>query len=191
MITATLIKVDPIWQPLNQQAIYRALLTAMSFPGRVIDIGELLEGARAELGALASLVDEMATIADPDGRLTDAERRLLSAAAIASAADADYVLFDGANAPPENYKPRLGTIYRPEEASLIFLAVAAVGEGEILVTLTGPGVKTEKTLALSGLHPDWVTARNRWCDNFPTGIDLIFCDAMRLAAIPRTSKASA
>ena len=153
MMTATLIKVDPIWQPLNQQAIYRALLTAMSFPGRVLDIGELLEGTRAELGALASLVDEMVTVADPDSRLTDAERRLLSAAAVAPADDADYVLFDGAIAPPENYKPRLGSIYRPEEASLVFLPVSAVGEGETFVTLTGPGVQTEKTLALSGLHP--------------------------------------
>ena len=190
-MTATLIKVDPIWQPLNQQAVYRAVLTAMSFPGRVLDIGELLEGARAELGVLACLVDEMVTIADPDSRLTDAERRLLSAAALAPADDADYVLFDGSTAPLENYQPRIGTIYRPEVASLLILTVGAVGEGETAVTLTGPGVPTEKTVSLSGLHPDWLTARNRWRSNFPTGADFVFCDATRIAAIPRTTEVRA
>ena len=187
-INPPLVTIDAVWQPLSQQKIYRALLAAMSFPGRVEDIAEPLDGARAELGILAALTDEMVTVADPDGRLTEAERRLLSVAALAPAESADYVLFSGRNAPNTGYTPRIGTIYRPEEAALLIIVCENVGEGELLLTLSGPGVATESRLRLAGVDAGWIAARNRWCGNFPTGVDIVFCDGARLAAIPRTSR---
>jgi alpha-D-ribose 1-methylphosphonate 5-triphosphate synthase subunit PhnH len=191
-MTMTLVKVDPVWQPLSQQRIFRDLLTALSFPGRVLNIAAPLAGARAELGILASLVDEMVTVADPDGRLSDAERRLLVPGALAEPDAADNVLCDAAVASPAGFTPRRGTIYRPEAGALLVLACGAVGEGDLALTLTGPGVETETVLRLSGVQPGWIEARQRWCDNFPTGVDLVFCDAAaRIAGVPRTSGVSA
>jgi hypothetical protein len=185
-MTQTLIKMPAIWRPLTQQAIFRSVLTAMSFPGRIMDIGELLEGARTELGVLASLADDMVTIADPCFRLTEDDRRMLCAGS-APASEADYILFEGAMAPPENLTPRLGTIYRPESAALLALTDVNLDEGDTHLKLTGPGIQTAKELSLSGLHPAWLEVRKRWNANFPTGVDFIFCDATRIVAIPRTT----
>jgi alpha-D-ribose 1-methylphosphonate 5-triphosphate synthase subunit PhnH len=189
----TLVKIDPVWTPESQQTIFRSLLTALSFPGRVQDIAKPLAGSRAVVGILAALVDERVTVADPDNLLTAGERRLLSPGAFVPASEAEYVLLDGSRPPATDFAPDIGTIYRPETGTMLLLTVTAVspgcppGDGAMTVTVSGPGVETENTFAMTGLDSKWLEARERWCSNFPTGCDMVFCDTTKIVAIPRTS----
>jgi alpha-D-ribose 1-methylphosphonate 5-triphosphate synthase subunit PhnH len=48
-------------------------------------------------------------------------------------------------------------------------------------------VATEQTFTVSGLHTEWLMARNQWCDNFPTGCDLILCADNVIVGVPRTA----
>ncbi|MDX1934950.1 MAG: phosphonate C-P lyase system protein PhnH [Capsulimonadales bacterium] len=186
----TLVKVEAVWTPESQQKIFRAILNGFAFPGRVQDIATPLNGGRAEVGVLASLVDEQVTLADPDDLLSPTERRLLAPAAITSAGAAEYVVCDGHRAPGEAFRPNLGTIYRPEDGATLVLTSDGFPEtgSRTIVTLTGPGIETEQMFGVSGLHTDWLRARNRWCDYFPTGCDLILCGTTQIVGIPRTSR---
>ena len=65
---------------------------------------------------------------------------------------------------------------------------ASVGEGDLALRLTGPGVDGEIALRL-GLGADVIAARNERNGPFPTGIDLLFVDARgRLAGLPRSTQ---
>jgi alpha-D-ribose 1-methylphosphonate 5-triphosphate synthase subunit PhnH len=186
----SLVKIAPIWQPESQQTIFRGLLTALSFPGRIVDLTQPLAGDRTELGLLAALVDEQVTLADPENCLSLAERRLLSPKGVIETAEAEYVLCDATTAMPEGFTPRIGTIYRPEGGALLILRCKKVGGEGVTLHLTGPGIKNTQgtVLSLSGVHLSWLAARQEWCSNFPTGCDVVFCDTTQIAAIPRTTR---
>lgn len=183
----SLIKVDPIWRPLNQQKIYRGLLDAMSYPGRVIDLTAALGGSRAELGILASVLDEAVVFADPAGLLSDREQSLLGSGCV-SFTDADFVLHTAAVPPPDAFLPRLGDLYRPDRGATLILSGASVGEGSTHLVLEGPGIETTTSLYLNGFDPAWFTRRETWVDNFPIGVDLFLCDTHNVVGLPRTCR---
>ena len=78
-----LVSVEPVWRPESQQRVFRLLLDAMSYPGRVYELSDAIGGSRAELGIVACLVDDRVTFADPDGRLDPRERGMLHAPDVA------------------------------------------------------------------------------------------------------------
>ncbi|MBN8526701.1 MAG: phosphonate C-P lyase system protein PhnH, partial [Planctomycetes bacterium] len=61
---------------------------------------------------------------------------------------------------------------------------AAGGQGPAL-RLTGPGIERCCELRALGIDPHWWPARAGWCAP-PQGVDLILCDARRIACIPRS-----
>lgn len=180
-----LVSVEPVWRPENQQKMYRRLLDAMSYPGRVFDLRDMLGESDAELGILACLVDDEVTYADPDGRLDAAARRMLNAP-MAPPEEAGYVLHAAALPPPPNYTPCLGDLYRPDASATLILSGAEVGNGPLTLHLEGPGVERDERLALAGFDVHWFAARERWVANFPQGVDIFLCDRTRVAALPRT-----
>lgn len=183
----SLVSVEPIWQPLNQQKGFRGLLDAMSYPGRVVDLAEPLAGSRAELGVLACLVDEAVAFADPTNRLTDRERGMLGAPCIPFE-KADFVVHNGALPPPADFEPRLGDLYRPDRGATLILCGERLGEGPLVLRLEGPGVETFTELRLTGFDRAWIDRRAQWVSNFPIGVDLFLCDAQRVVGLPRTCR---
>jgi alpha-D-ribose 1-methylphosphonate 5-triphosphate synthase subunit PhnH len=182
----TLVTAEPIWRPELQQRRFRAVLEAMSYPGRVLDLSDTLAGGEAELGVLACLVDEAVTYADPDTRL-DARQRSLLGSVCLPAEEADYVLHSAAVPPLADYRPRLGDLYRPDASATLILSGTAVGSGSLTLRLQGPGIESETKLHLDGFAADWFERRAQWVANFPRGVDLLLCDATRVAALPRTT----
>jgi alpha-D-ribose 1-methylphosphonate 5-triphosphate synthase subunit PhnH len=180
-----LVTLEPIWRPDHQQRAFRMLLDAMSYPGRVFDLHELLGDSRAELAVLACLVDDVVAYSDPDARLNARERGMLNAHCIAPEL-ADYVLHDASCPPAIGYTPRLGDLYRPDSAATLILSGAEVGAGPLTLLLEGPGIERQAELPLAGFHTDWFSARADWVSNFPQGVDIFLCDRTRISALPRT-----
>lgn len=170
-----------VWHPVTQQRIFRRLLDCFAYPGRI----SAWDGVECEAlpALLGTLLDGETDLADPH-RLVSARDWPKLEARRATPEAAAFVIADGTRAP--DFAPRLGTLESPEQGTTLILAVVAVGEGPRLY-LSGPGIPGRTELAVSGLHPGWVEARAEWVAFFPLGVDLIVCDGLRFAALPRTT----
>lgn len=172
------------WRPESQQRTYRHLLEAMSYPGHVALLDDVEDPAFVSV--LATLCDHAISLHDRDSLLTPATRAFLRTRT-AGASEADFVLCNAALEPGE-IAPRLGALEHPEEGATLVLVSAQVGNGPLVLVLTGPGIDGEAQLKLTGVHPAWLQRRNAWNANFPQGVDLILCDRTRVAALPRTTQ---
>lgn len=174
-------RLDAIWAPKAQQAIYRRLLAAFSYPGEVAEFGADCPWQ----AVLATLCDDAATLADPGGML-DASTRAFLRCRESGVTDADFVLLR-ANEPPGDLSPRLGDLENPELGATLILVGEDLRAGPLRIVLAGPGIQAERELRVTGFHPGWLRRREEWNENFPKGVDLILCDARGMVALPRTT----
>jgi alpha-D-ribose 1-methylphosphonate 5-triphosphate synthase subunit PhnH len=175
---------DPV---LGAQAAFRAILDAMSRPGRIQRVAAIAPPAPLAPAAAAAML----ALADPaTPAWTDAgeaARAWLAFHAgcpfVEAPGEAAFVLATGA--PPPLAALHAGTDEEPERGATLILQVTALAEGGGW-RLTGPGIAREHRLAVSGLAPDFAT---RWAEQrglFPRGVDVILCAGDALAALPRT-----
>ena len=181
-----MLTLDPIWTPLPQQRIYRALLGAFAYPGEVVALAEHTGAEPAWVGALAALSDHTTPLHDHDRQLDERLWRMLGARR-SGLADAAFALVDGTRAPTADFVPRSGTLLSPELGATLLLTVTTVGSGPLILTLRGPGVDGDRQLAVAGLDPAWLSRRAEWNSEFPLGVDLVLADRERVSAIPRTT----
>lgn len=182
-----MIVLDHPWTADGQRLTFRAVLEAWSRPGTVADLAAWSGGSRARTVVLAGLCDAATTLHDAHGLLDDGDRSRLGARA-AAAGSAAFILADGTR-PPGDLAPACGSLLAPEQGATLVLDCQAVGEGPAL-RLSGPGIDGSAELRVLGLDPQWWTERAAWCA-FPLGVDLILCDARRIACIPRTAAVEA
>lgn len=171
------------WSAPCQQGVFRQLMRAFSFPGRV----ETLAGEEALTQTLATLVDSEVTLADPQN-LVDALTRQRLQARLAGTERAHFIVADGGL--PPAFEPSVGTLDSPEMGATILVKVSAVGEGAPW-HLSGPGIEVATSFSVAGLDPAWMAARDDWNAGFPLGVDLIVLDRSRLVALPRTTRITA
>ena len=170
------------WSAPRQQTVFRQLLSAFSFPGRI----ETLTEGDALTQTLATLVDREATLADPQNLLNDLTRQRLQAR-MTGPERAQFIVADGSSS--LIFEPNLGTLESPEHGATILLKVATLGRGATW-QLTGPGIAATQALAIAGLDPAWLAHRQVWNEGFPLGVDLILIDANSVVALPRTTLAT-
>jgi alpha-D-ribose 1-methylphosphonate 5-triphosphate synthase subunit PhnH len=176
---------DPV---LDAQACFRAVLEAMSRPGRVLRAGSALRppaplapAAAAVLLALADADTPLWSDAGPDAAAW--LRFHCGAPLVTAAGEADFMLATGA--PPALAAVRAGTEEQPQRGATLVVQVAALDTGHGW-RLTGPGIEHDHRLAVTGAPAGFVTA---WAGNrarFPRGVDVVLCAGDRLAALPRT-----
>lgn len=170
------------WSPGHQQTVYRHLLRAFSFPGRIEKLGD----GCALTQVLATLVDSEVRLADPHRLVNELTRQRLQAR-IAAPEHAQFIVADGSK--PPAWEPRQGSLDSPEQGATILLKVASLGHGTHW-SLEGPGIETRALLAIGGLDPAWMDRRTAWNAAFPLGVDLVLMDATCMAALPRTTAMS-
>ena len=176
---------DPV---LDAQASFRAILEAMSRPGRVQRVDARISPPAPLCSASAAV---LLSLADADTPLWldagDAAAQWLrfhcGAPITADVQTARFVLACGA-APPLGALGA-GTDEDPQLGATLIMQVAGLVTGDGW-RLTGPGIEREHRLrvldAPSGFVPAW--ARNRAL--FPRGIDVLLCAGDNIAALPRS-----
>lgn len=177
-------EIEPIWRAPVQQGVFRRMLDAMAYPGRIQRLEPSLAAAGASRAVLAALLDGSTSLADPHGLLPGEDWPMLQARR-ADAETAAFVLCDGKRAP--DFEPRLGELVSPELGATLVLRVGRLGEGGKVLELSGPGVRGKTELRVAGLNGDWLARRAAWVAGFPLGVDVILADRERLAALPRTT----
>lgn len=170
-----------IWQAPRQQTAFRQLMTAFSYPGRVVPLADGAESAL--LLVLTPLVDSACALADPLHALSSDDLRRLGVRS-ASVEAAEFVLADGNRLLEAT--PRLGSLENPEQGATVVMRVSRFGEGPHL-RLTGPGIQHEQVLQVSGIDPGWWKQRSEWNAHFPLGVDLILVSGHEVAVLPRTT----
>jgi alpha-D-ribose 1-methylphosphonate 5-triphosphate synthase subunit PhnH len=136
------------------------------------------------MAILATLVDKGATLHDGTRGLRQREHNVLQAVP-GEAEKANFILASGAQ--PPDFEPAIGSLESPETGATLILTVAALGQGEMHMSCTGPGIKDRHTFHVQDLHPGWIQARKKWNTWFPLGVDMYLVDATQVCALPRTT----
>ena len=175
---------DPV---LEAQHCFRAVLEAMSRPGRVQQLRTNLQPPAPLQPAAAALLLTLADAATPvwldaGGDAATWLRFHAGCPLVARPEEAAFALATGAMPPLAALEA--GTEEEPQRAATVLLQVPALAEGEGW-RLSGPGIETIHRLRVEGLPADFAA---QWAANragFPRGVDLVFCCGDRIAALPR------
>ncbi|MBV9782795.1 MAG: phosphonate C-P lyase system protein PhnH [Acidisphaera sp.] len=176
---------DPVAQA---QGCFRAVLNALSRPGRLCEAGAGLTPP-TPLDAATGAV--LLTLLDGDTTLwldaaCGAAREWLAfhtgAPVCAAPADADFLLCRDL---PDLAGVQAGSDEAPEDGATVILQVPALGRGRAM-RLFGPGLRDPAELRVDGLPAGFASSWQANHARFPLGVDLILCAGTRLAALPRS-----
>jgi alpha-D-ribose 1-methylphosphonate 5-triphosphate synthase subunit PhnH len=182
MSTTTL---HPIWTENAQQFLFRHVLQAMSYPGRIVDCSDAIADADCALAVLASLLDHACRLSDPTKLISQADQRLLETTA-SDAEAADWLVMPADQPPKTDWSLRCGTIHQPEASCTVVLRGVQFGTGTYL-QLSGPGIAERTDVFIDKLDPAWLELRALYCAKPPMGIDLIVCGDQSVLCLPRTT----
>ncbi|ONG57260.1 phosphonate C-P lyase system protein PhnH [Pseudoroseomonas deserti] len=178
--------VEPV---LDAQDCFRAVLEAMSRPGRVQRLTMALDApaplAPASAAVLLTLVDAEAPLWLDAGEEAEGWIRFHAGCPLAVQAEASFLLATGT--PPALADLRQGSDETPQDGATLIIQVESLEEGAGW-HLTGPGIEKEHRLNVTGLPPGFASERSRLAKNYPRGVDIILCAGDRLAALPRTTR---
>ncbi len=174
---------DPV---LDSQACFRAVLDALSHPGRIATLAAL--GPPPPLHPATAAV--VLTLVDAESPLwldeaATAARDWIGFHCGAAVVPQAWAAFGLALRPVALAGFGTGTDDAPESGATVILQVAGLGEGRRL-RLSGPGLAAPAVLAVNGLSEGFVA---EWAANhalFPRGIDLLLCAGSQVAALPRS-----
>jgi alpha-D-ribose 1-methylphosphonate 5-triphosphate synthase subunit PhnH len=178
---------DPVH---GAQTSFRTLLTALSEPGRVLTLAAVTEtppGLKPAMAAVALTLMDADTPIWTDGKSSAASAWLrfhCGAPLVEELSRAAFALCaDGHGTPPLSAM-NLGEDDYPDRSATVVIEVASLAEGSGW-RLSGPGIETERLLAIGGLP---ATFRQQWSANgaiFPRGVDVVFTCGDRVAGLPR------
>lgn len=175
----------------DSQQSFRAILDAMSRPGRLVALPEP-EGAGT--GMFPGTAAAALTLLDNDTRVrtvgfkpeADAWLRFhCGCHTDCDAADAAFIFYrDGASL-PDLRNASVGSDENPHSSATLIIQVESLRTGDAL-RLEGPGIREEERLYVSGLDRQFwsVFSDNRAL--YPLGFDVILISPEDLASLPRT-----
>jgi alpha-D-ribose 1-methylphosphonate 5-triphosphate synthase subunit PhnH len=186
------------------QQCFRALLQAMSRPGRVQALPPAaLQGLQppglgpALTAVLLTLLDaEVQLWLDPrlDAAGAAAFLRFHTGVKFAARRDeAAFVALPAEQASAALWRQlRLGSDAAPQDGATLIVEVPALMPAPAVpgqtLCLRGPGIQDTHRLVVAGLNAAFWQARAALAAEFPRGVDLLLCSGDHLAALPRTTQ---
>ncbi|WP_348684156.1 phosphonate C-P lyase system protein PhnH [Acidovorax soli] len=186
-------------EALGSQAVFRAVLQALSQPGQPVHLDHDAElpaaGHGASAAALLALLDSDCTLwLSPRLAASNAGLWLRFHTGCQLVARPELARFawvaQGDALPPLSTFAQGSDAY-PEQSATCFIDVEALTVGnpaEGMWCLSGPGMRGVQQLRVSGLPADF---ERQWADNhaaFPRGVDVLLATAHQLAGLPRTTR---
>ena len=183
---------DPVH---DAQAVFRVLLDALARPGTTgwIDTtldasGMLADAPSAALAALLTLGDYATPIwlQTRDDALASTLRFHTGAPLVGTAGQAAFAYIHDPAAVPAPEAFALGDPEAPDRSATVLIRVDAF-EGGRSLTLSGPGIETQTTIAPIGIPEPFWHARAALAPAFPCGIDCYLVCGAAVIGIPRTT----
>lgn len=183
---------DPVFQ---SQGAFRALLAALSEPGLARDLYDPivppagLEPATAV--ALLTLADYETPIWLPaalrDGPAGAWLRFHCGAALVDDPARAAFAVIDGAAPEPRFAAFNAGDDQFPDRSTTVLVQCAGFGGGEA-VTLEGPGIPGQRSIAPIGVRPGFWAEVEDNAAVYPLGVDLLLVHGAQVLGLPRSTQ---
>lgn len=174
---------------LGAQSSFRAMLHALSHPGRIMRLADLpaapLPLNPAAGAAALALCDADTPIWHDAGPEAAAWLRFHTGAPEVAAHEARFAIVT--RTPPALARLCLGSDEAPQDGATLLLQVAGLEEAPGWA-LTGPGIEHETALRVTGLPAGFVAERAALAPMFPRGLDIILCAGALIAALPRTTR---
>ena len=178
---------------LDSQRAFRAALDALSRPGRIVTMPDLLpDGAPQPLmpatAALAlALFDYETPVWLDEAADTPAVRDWLrfhcGCPLVSDKAEARFALLAGTAEALAGFDT--GTDAYPDRSATLIRQVESLSDGPAY-RLSGPGIAQEETLKINSLYADFESDWQKNAKLFPRGLDLFLVAGDRLAGLPRT-----
>lgn len=186
----------------GSQAVFRAVLQALSHPGRMVAVEHDAQtpavGHAASAAVLLALLDSDCTLwLSPRLAAGDAGAWLrfhTGCTLVSEAAQARFVwVAQGDVVPPLDSLAPGSDIYPDQSATCVvdvLRATATPADSAGAWHLRGPGIQEVAALQVEGLPDDFEA---RWAANhavFPRGVDLLLATAGHIVGLPRTTRAA-
>lgn len=184
----------------GSQAVFRAALHALAHPGECVRVNHDAETPSRGHAASAAL---LLALLDADCKLwlskslaeSDASNWLrfhTGCTIVDEPNQANFAWIAQADELPPLTAFAQGSDMYPDQSATCVIDVISVSNDETARRwrLTGPGIRTQRALAVEGL-PDWFIGE--WeanCEHFPRGVDLFLAATDHLAGLPRTTQIS-
>lgn len=181
----------------DSQSVFRQGLAALSRPGSVLECGARLEppaGVQpAAIALLLALLDQDTRLWLSPGMPGAAAGYLrfhTGCALVGDARMADFALAASIAEMPalDAFDP--GSAEYPERSATIVLQVERLGE-QGGWRLSGPGIRGEATLSVTGMGERFLDQWRRNYKRFPQGVDLFLASGTKLCGLPRTTRIEA
>ncbi|MGB5232934.1 MAG: phosphonate C-P lyase system protein PhnH [Desulfoprunum sp.] len=174
---------------IRHHSTFRVLLQAMSHPGRVYRLPDVVGTRQSAVEVLGSLVDHevgVAVIGDPELAGLVGGR---TGCRPTAPADADYLVIGPSAGGDHLAGCRRGSLECPDRGATVVYLVNELEEGRGEIMLSGPGVDGTARLRIQGLPIDAVHRLMAANSEFPLGVDAVFVDDNGcVACIPRSSR---
>ena len=179
----------------DSQRCFRRILKALSYPGRLQDMGDLLQQApeplfRSTAAVCLTLIDLDTPVWLSHAIDTPDVRQFLSfhcgCPVSAAPGEAAFALLAAAEAESLLARFHPGTPEYPDRAATLLIQAESLSAAPAL-PLTGPGILSAD-LGVSGAGAGFWAERTRINAAFPTGLDMLFLDPRRLAGLPRSTR---
>lgn len=180
---------DPI---LGSQTIFRDMLDAMSHPGTIRYVDDLICGTpeslpRAAAACLLMLVD-YDTPVWLSSEFADIRNWLAfhtGAPTAPSHREARFAVMTGQSSIPALSDFPLGDDRYPDLSATVIVICSSL-EGGRPVRLTGPGIETDRLIAPQGLHDEFWKIHRENNAQFPLGCDVLLVAGEKFFALPRS-----
>lgn len=185
----------------GSQAVFRAVMQALSHPGRhvavVHDAQTPTAGHSASAATLLALLDSDCTLwLSPRLAASDAAAWLrfhTGCTLVSNAGDARFVWVGEGDALPPLSSLAQGTDIYPDQSATCVVDVARLDDAADNAEawrLSGPGIQHHATLKVAGLPDDF---EQQWSTNhgtFPRGVDVLLGTPTHIVGLPRTTRIS-
>lgn len=178
----------------DAQTTFRSLLAALANPGRQCQIGSLL---KTPVGLSSACAAACLTLLDLETQVwlqptlkEDVKNWLLfhtSCRFTDQPEIADFAIIHNCQSMPLLSTFKRGTEEEPEASTTLFVQVENFESGHA-VTLTGPGIKSEQVLTVTGLSSIFWEDLTKNVLNYPLGIDIFLFTTDKVIGLPRTTK---
>ncbi len=183
---------------LDSQSVFRAVLNAVSFPGRIHTLQPAPEPPAPLYPATVAFCLALADINTPVWLDAPSNRKSVrdflrfhcGCPLTEKPDDAGFAVVSDAAAAPHLAAFTLGHDMFPDRSATVVFQVRSFAAGKPVIA-TGPGIQDRQRLTIDGLPAwfwqDW--AANHAC--FPLGVDLIFACGHDVIALPRSIRVEA
>lgn len=186
----------PAWDdPVHAaQSTFRAVLKALSEPGKTQPVAPAIAGPSPLMPATTSVLLALADHDTPVWLDHGAARHAVAAylrfhcgcPLTADATAAAFAVITDLSQPLDFGRFAQGSPEYPDRSTTLLIQVPDLHTGPMRA-LRGPGIETTLVFAAAGLPADFTAQWRRNAARFPLGVDVLFCCGDTIAGLPRTT----